>query len=84
VQASAICKLRLVRCITFLIDEYKCHKSTICREYKPNSSEERELIKVQNLLNERPRKTLNFQTPKEVFLKGILKIEKYKKLLEVL
>ena len=45
---------------------------------------ERELIKVQNLLNERPRKTLNFQTPKEVFLKGVLKIEKFKKLLEVL
>jgi len=39
---------------------------------------EREIIRVQYLLNNRPRKRLNFMTPKEVFIKEIMKIEKYK------
>jgi len=39
---------------------------------------EREIIRIQDLLNNRPRKRLNFMTPKEVFIKEIMKIEKYK------
>jgi hypothetical protein len=41
---------------------------------------ERELIKIQNLLNVRPRKTLGFNnTPKELFIKEVLKkrVQKY-------
>ena len=34
---------------------------------------ERELVKVQNLLNDRPRRTLGLKTPKELFIKKILK-----------
>ena len=34
---------------------------------------ERELIKVQSLLNDRPRKTLKFKTPKELFTKEVLR-----------
>ena len=44
---------------------------------------EYELIRVQNLLNERPRKILGFKTPKEVFLKELLKKEKYQILVKV-
>ena len=42
----------------------------------------RELVKVQNLLNERPRKTLGFKTPKELFTKEILKKEEFRILLK--
>lgn len=45
---------------------------------------ERELIKVQNLLNERPRKVLGFKTPKEVFTEEMLKEEKYRKMLKAM
>ena len=44
---------------------------------------ERELIKVQYLLNERPRKVLGFKTPKEVFIEDLAKKEKYRNLLRV-
>lgn len=44
---------------------------------------ERELIKVQNLLNNRPRRRLNFRTPKEVFTEELLKQEKYAAFLKV-
>ena len=43
---------------------------------------ERELVKVQNLLNDRPRKTLGFKTPKELFTKEILKKEEFRILLK--
>ena len=43
---------------------------------------ERELEKVQNLLNDRPRKTLGFKTPKEVFTKEILEKEEFRILLK--
>ncbi len=38
---------------------------------------EREFIKVQHLLNERPRKCLGYKTPKQVFMKELLKNTKY-------
>ncbi len=44
---------------------------------------ERELARVQNLLNERPRKNLGFKTPKEVFISELMKQEKYQKLVKV-
>ncbi len=34
---------------------------------------ERELVKAQNLLNDRPGKTLGFKAPKELFTKEVLK-----------
>lgn len=45
---------------------------------------ERELVKVQDLLNERPRKVLGFKTPKEVFTEEMLKEEKYKRMLKAI
>jgi len=42
-----------------------------------NRVTERELTRMQNLLNERPRKALEFKTPKEVFIEELLKQEKY-------
>jgi IS30 family transposase len=42
-----------------------------------------EVTKVQNLLNERPRKNLGFKTPKEVFISELMKQEKYQKLVKV-
>jgi IS30 family transposase len=38
---------------------------------------DRELLKVQDLLNNRPRKTLGFKKPKQVFAKEVLKNNKY-------
>jgi len=43
---------------------------------------ERELLKVQNLLNERPRKILGFKTPKEILTEEIIKKEEFKVLLK--
>lgn len=42
---------------------------------------ERKLLKVQDILNNRPRKTLGFKTPKQVFTKAIRKNEKYASML---
>jgi len=44
---------------------------------------ERELLKIQDLLNNRPRKTLGFRTPREVFMQEVLKENKYKELLKI-
>lgn len=38
------------------------------------------LAKVQNLLNERPKKNLGFKTPKEVFISEMMKQKKYQQL----
>lgn len=46
-----------------------------------NRISEREILKVQDLLNSRPRKTLGFKTPKQVFAKEMLKEEKYRLML---
>lgn len=51
----------------------------LIRDYFPKGTDfstinKKELLRVQNELNERPRKTLKFRTPKEVFNEEILKI----------
>jgi transposase, IS30 family len=38
---------------------------------------EEEILRVQNLLNERPRKTLGFKTPKEVLTKELFNQKEY-------
>ena len=48
-----------------------------------NRIPEWELARIQNLLNERPRKKLNFRTPKEVFTAELLKQEKYSNILKI-
>ena len=51
----------------------------LIRDYFPKGTDfskvsTKELKRVQKELNERPRKTLNFRTPKEVFVEEIMKI----------
>ena len=41
-----------------------------------------ELLRVQSLLNERPRKTLDYKTPKEVFTSELLMRKEYQKILQ--
>ena len=38
-----------------------------------------EILRVQNILNNRPRKTLGYKTPKEVFITGLRKEKVYRK-----
>ena len=38
-----------------------------------------EILRVQNILNSRPRKTLAYRTPKEVFIGGLHKQKVYRK-----
>jgi IS30 family transposase len=45
---------------------------------------EREILKVQDLLNNRPRDLLGFNTPKQVFAKEVLKEKKYRKMLNII
>ncbi len=48
-----------------------------------NKIPEWEVLKVQELLNNRPRKTLGFKTPKQVFVKEVLKNKKYAEMLKI-
>lgn len=48
-----------------------------------NKITEREILKVQDLLNNRPRKTLGFKTPKEVFIENLLRKKEYKNILRI-
>jgi len=48
-----------------------------------NKIPEWEILKIQELLNNRPRKTLGFKTPKEVFMKEVLRKQEYKNMLMV-
>ena len=41
-----------------------------------------ELLRVQNLINERPRKSLNYKTPKEVLYKDLLSKNSYSNILK--
>ena len=38
-----------------------------------------EILRVQNILNNRPRKTLGYNTPREVFIAGLRKEKVYRK-----
>ena len=46
-----------------------------------NKISEREILRVQDILNNRPRKILKFKTPKEVFMKEVFRKKKYKNML---
>lgn len=53
------------------------HTNGLVREYFPKDTDllsvsEREIRHVENLLNNRPRKVLGYQTPKEVFMQAML------------
>ena len=48
-----------------------------------NKIPEWEILKVQELLNNRPRKTLGFKTPKEVFVKEVFNKQEYKHMLAI-
>lgn len=55
----------------------------LIRKFYPKGTDfskvsERELLKVQDLINERPRKTLGFKTPKEIFIKEVMKTNTYR------
>ena len=58
----------------------------LIRKFYPKGTDfskisEREILKVQDLLNNRPRDLLGFNTPKQVFVKEVIKEEKYRKML---
>ena len=42
---------------------------------------EREILRIQEILNNRPRKTLGFKTPKEIFMKEVFRKKEYKNML---
>jgi len=61
----------------------------LIRKFYPKGTDfskisEREILKVQDLLNNRPRDLLGFNTPKQLFTKEILKEEKYRKMLNII
>jgi transposase, IS30 family len=60
----------------------------LIRKFYPKGTDfskipEREILKVQELLNSRPRDTLDFKTPKEIFMEEVFKNKKYKNMLMV-
>lgn len=58
------------------------HTNGLIRQYFPKGTNllevtKAQIEKVQNLLNNRPRKVLGFRTPKEVFAKSLSQAERY-------
>jgi IS30 family transposase len=58
----------------------------LIRKFYPKGTDfskisEREILKVQELLNSRPRDTLDFKTPKEIFMEEVFRNKKYKNML---
>ena len=58
------------------------HTNGLIRQYFPKGTNllevtKAQIEKVQNLLNNRPRKVLGFRTPKEVFAKSLNQAERY-------
>jgi len=54
------------------------HTNGLIRQYIPKKSEfenisKEEIVTIQNKLNHRPRKSLGFKTPFEVFMKAVVK-----------
>lgn len=61
----------------------------LIRKFYPKGTDfskisERDILKVQDLLNSRPRDILGFKTPKQVFAKEVFKEKKYRKMLDII
>jgi len=59
----------------------------LIRKFYPKGTDfsevtDEEILRVQNLINERPRKSLNYKTPKEVLYKDLLSKSSYSNILK--